>query len=69
MSFEGHSGIGFRHTFPVVDDLHTSFSTSHNEYLDVCSVGIDGILNHLLNDRRRPLHHFAGGDLVGHRIG
>ena len=32
---------------------------------DVRSTGIQAVLQQLLDDRRRPLHDFAGGDLIG----
>ncbi len=31
---------------------------------DARGLGVDGVLDQFLDDRRRPFDHFAGGDLI-----
>ena len=36
---------------------------------DFLGLGIQGVFHEFLHDAGRPLHHFAGGDLVGDLLG
>ena len=36
---------------------------------DAAAPGVDGVLDQLLDDARRPLDHFAGGDAVDQVLG
>ncbi len=47
-----HADIGL----PALSDLHE----------DGGGAGVDGVLDQLLDDGNRPVHHLSGGDPVGH---
>ena len=69
MALKAHPGIGFGHTFSVVDHLHQrSAGVAHHKLHRFC-FRIHGILQQLFNDRSRPLHHLTSRNLVGNRIG
>jgi hypothetical protein len=42
---------------------------AHNLCAGAARVSVEGILDEFLDDGRRPLNHFAGGDLVGDMLG
>ena len=53
----------------VVGDADQLASAPLDLDADAGSSGIEGILQQLLDDRSRPVHHLAGGDLVGNLVG
>src|ERR1051325_3379150 len=57
------------HPASVVTDLDEFLSARFDADLDPGSARVEGILKHFLHHRRRPLHHLAGGDLVGNSVG
>ena len=68
MALKCHTGVGFRHSFPVVDDLHQCFSGILDQDLDLCGTGINSILDQLLYNRSRSLNHFASRNLIGDTV-
>ncbi len=69
MSFKSQTGICFRHTATIINDLDRGASSiSHHDTNVTCS-SIDSILHQFLNHRRRSLNDFTSGYLVGNGIG
>ena len=68
MTLKRQTGIGFRHSFPVVDDLHQCLSRVLDQDLDLCGTGINSILDQLLDNRSRSLNHFASRNLIGDAV-
>jgi len=70
-------GVAFknqRDIFPfdagsVVRNPNGAASAFLNLDADVAAPGINGVFHQLLDDRRRPFHHFPGRNLVGHFFG
>ena len=50
MSFEGQSGIGFRHALTIVDHLHARFTGVGHNHLDARCAGVNRILNEFLDE-------------------
>jgi hypothetical protein len=57
-----------RHTAPVVDDLDPVSTRATDNQLDPARPRVDGIFEKLLDNGGRPLHDFAGGNLVNQII-
>jgi hypothetical protein len=49
----------------VIRNLNELFSARFHADFDPRRPRVERVLEHLLDDRCRPLHHLAGGDLVG----
>ena len=69
MPLEGQHGIVAHHAAAVVGDLDEFLSACFHADLDARGAGIERVLQHLLDHGSRPLHHLAGGDLVGNGFG
>ena len=64
VALEGQQGVVAHHAAAVVGDLDELLAAGLDLNLDARRTGIERVLQQLLHHRRRPLHHFAGGDLV-----
>ncbi len=69
MAVERHPRIDGRHAATVVDDLDKVLAAVAEIDLHALRAGIDSVLHHLLDHRRRAVDHLAGGDLVGDDLG
>ena len=69
MPLEAETRVIERHTLAVVDDLDEGAPGILDHELDLGGAGVDGVLQQLLDHGGGPLHHFAGRNLVRHRIG
>jgi hypothetical protein len=69
MALECQHGIVAHHAATVVGDLDQLLPARFDADLDARCPGVQRVLEHFLNDGRRTLHHFAGGDLVGYGLG
>ena len=54
-----------RHPLAVVFDPHETLPAQLDVDLNAPRAGVDRVFEELLDDRGRPLDHFAGGDLSG----
>jgi len=52
----------------IIANLDAFLAAVLQQGLRLTGAGIDGVLDQLLDDRRRPLDHFAGRDLI-HELG
>ena len=68
MALKCHAGVGFRHSFPVVDDLHQCLPRVLDQDLDLCGTGINSILDQLFDNRSWSLNHFARRNLIGDAV-
>ena len=62
---ECEHGLVRGHAFTVVFDPDEPLAAELDCDGDPCRPGIERVLHQLLDDRRRPLDHLAGRDLVG----
>ena len=69
MPLERQHGIIAHHAASIICDLDQLFSARLHADLDPRRARIQSVLEQLLHHGRRPLHHFAGGDLVGNLLG
>ena len=69
MTFKRQARIGFRHAFPVINNLYGSLTCINDLHLYVLCPCIDSILNQFLDDRCRTLYDLTGCNLIGYRIG
>ncbi len=69
MSLEGQPRIFGRHSHSIVAHADPGGTPVTNLDADPLGSGVQRILDELLHDRGRPLHHLAGGDLVDELIG
>src|SRR5690606_8505362 len=69
MAGKGKRQFLSRHSRAVIANPDQVEPASRRRDLDPASSRIDGVLDQLLDDAGRALHHFAGGNLVDHRIG
>ena len=58
-----------RHAGAVVADVDQPAAPAVGQNLDARCAGIERVLDQLLHDACRPLHHLAGGDAVDHAFG
>jgi hypothetical protein len=63
---KGADGIIRLHALAVVTHGDQADAGVFQLDADVPGAGVDGVFNQFLDDGSRPLHHFAGGDLVRH---
>jgi hypothetical protein len=64
MPFDGQGQILGRHADAIVGNDDEAGAALAQRDIDASGTGIDGILDQLLDRRRRTLHHLAGGDAV-----
>ncbi len=65
MTLDGQPRIVRLHAFAVVLDADLLLAAELDVDRQAPGAGVDGVLDQLLDDRRRPLDDFAGGDLIG----
>ena len=68
MTFEREYGIVAHHPAAIVDDADQLTTATFDFKTYACGARVERIFKKLFDDGRRPLHHFAGGDLVGDLI-
>ena len=61
--------VGGRHARAVVGDADQALAAAGGHDLDPPRAGVERVLDKLLHDARRALHHLAGGDPVDDMIG
>ncbi len=64
VSLDAEQGVVFFHAEAVVGDPDQGFSAPFHFDPDAPALGIDGVFQQLLDHRRRPFHHLAGGDFI-----
>jgi len=65
MAVEGHPRVDGRHAAAVVHDLNQLLASVAVIDLHGAGPGVDGVLHHLLDHRRGPVHDLSGSDLIG----
>ena len=65
VALDGQPRIVGLHPLAVVLDADLLLAAELDVNDDAPRAGVDGVLDQLLHDRRRPLDDFAGGNLVG----
>ncbi len=68
MALEGQQGIISVHSLAVVSDADQPAPASLDLDADAVCSGVQGVLQQFLDHRCRPVHHLAGGDLVGNLV-
>jgi hypothetical protein len=69
MAFEREQRVVAAHARAVVGHADEAASARADFHGDFLRPGVQGIFHQLLHDAGGPLHHFAGGDLVGNLFG
>ena len=69
MALDREREIGAGHPLAVVGDADQPPPAAVGRDLDAGRAGVEGILDQLLHDARRTLHHLAGGDAVDDVLG
>ncbi len=69
MPLEGEHGIVANHAASVVGDLNKFFPARLDADLDARRARVERVLQQLLHDRGRALHHLASSDLIGNGFG
>ena len=69
MAFKSQTGIGLRHSAPVIDYLNRRATGINHQYIDVMSAGVHSILHQLLDDGGWALYHLTSSNLVGNTVG
>ena len=69
MALDRERQIGPRHALAVVRDADEPAAAAIGEHVDAARAGIERVLDELLHDARRALHHLAGGDAVDDGLG
>ena len=64
MAQDGQACILRAHAPAIVRHAHEARAARHNLDLDARRTGIHGVLDELLDDRRRPFDDLAGRDFV-----
>src|SRR5258708_26822801 len=64
MALDGERELGRAHPAAVIGDGDEGEPALAQRHLDAARAGIDGVLDELLDDGRRPLDDLAGGDAV-----
>ena len=65
MALKGQQGVVAIHAVAVVGNANQLAPAAFDLDADAVGAGVEGILQQLFHDRGGPVHHFAGGDLVG----
>lgn len=58
-----------RHAEAVVNDTDQRLAAAGGRHLDATRAGVDGVLDQLLHDARRPLDDLTRRDAVDHVVG
>ena len=69
MAFQRKQRVIAAHARAVIGHAHQASPARPNFDRDFLRPGIEGVFDQFLDHARRPLHHFAGGDLVGDLLG
>ena len=69
MALEGQQGVVAVHALAVVGDADQLAPARLDLDADALGSGVQRVLQQLLHHRSRPVHHLAGGDLVGDLVG
>ena len=69
MALEGQQGIVPVHAVTVVAYADKAAAAGFDLDADSVCAGVEGVLQQLLDYRGWPVHHLAGGDLVGNLVG
>jgi hypothetical protein len=69
MTFKREDGVISRHAFSVISYAQEPSPASFNVNLDPKRTRINRIFHELFCNRRRPLDHLTGGDLICKLIG
>src|SRR5690348_15817361 len=69
VALEGEQGIVTYHAAAIVHHLDQLASATLHVHLDAGCTGIKGVLQQLLQDGSRALHHLSSGDFVGNMFG
>ena len=69
MALEGQQRVVAVHALAVVGDADESAPACLDLDADAIGAGVQRVLQQFFDDRGRPVHHFAGGDLVGNLVG
>ena len=69
MALEGEQGVIVGHAAAVVGDPDQALAARLDGHFNTPGARVNRVLDQLLHHRRRPLHHFAGGDFVGDGFG
>ena len=69
VALEGQQGVVAVHAVAVVGDADQLPPARLNLDANAVGAGVQRILQQLLHHRSRPVHHLAGGDLVGDLVG
>ena len=67
-SFQGKQSVVEAHTATVVDHFELLHAPGLKLDGDARGSRVEAVLDEFLHHRGRPLHHFAGGDPVGHAL-
>ena len=69
VALEGQQGVVAVHALAVVGDADELAPARLDLDADAVGAGVQSVLQQLLHHRGRPVHHLAGGDLVGNLVG
>ena len=69
MALEGQQRVVAVHALAVVGDADEPPPARLDFDADAGGAGVEGVLQQLLDHRGGPVHHLAGGDLVGNLVG
>ena len=69
MALKGQQGVVAVHALAIVGDADHAPSAALDFDADAHGPSVKSVLQQLLHHRSGPVHHLAGGDLVGNLIG
>ncbi len=69
VALEGQQGVVAQHAAAIVDDADQAPAAGFDFDAEIGGAGVERVFEQFLDDRSGPLHHFAGGDLVGDLVG
>jgi hypothetical protein len=69
VALEGQQGVVAVHAVAVVGDADQPAPARLDLDADAAGAGVQGVLQQFFHHRGRPVHHLAGGDLVGNLVG
>ena len=69
VAFEAEQRVIAAHAQTVIRHANQAASAGQHIHRDVGGLRVEGVLHQLLHDAGWPLHHLAGGDLIGDLLG
>ena len=69
VAFQRKQRVVAAHAGAVVGHADEAAAAGPDFHGDFPGLGVEGVFDEFLDDAGRPLHHFAGGDLVGDLLG